>query len=169
MTKPLMPILNEPQPKTLDITKVLEYGNGYLIIECVDGNKYKRHGGSLSWRNNNPGNLKYGDFSKKYGAVGAGYSGHAVFPNPKTGAKAQIALLFTEERGYNKLTILEAIRRYAPASDGNSPTKYAKYISGKLKVSLSTKLQDLSESKRSEMISAMQYYEGFDRGTISKL
>lgn len=164
-----MPILNEPQPKSLDISKVLEYGNGYLIVECVDGDRYKRLGGSLSWRNNNPGNLKYGDFTKSHGAVGAGYGGHAVFPNPKEGAKAQIDLLFSKEKSYYKLSILEAIKRYAPASDGNSPTRYAKYIAGKLKVSLGTKLQDLSESKRSDMITAMQYYEGFDRGTISKL
>jgi hypothetical protein len=44
-------------------------------------------------RNKNPGNLKYGDFAKRYGAVGADKDGFAIFRTMEEGAAAQQGLL----------------------------------------------------------------------------
>jgi len=169
----VMPILKNLGTDTLpspgDITKVISYGAGYLVVEAADGNKYKRSGGSLSWRNYNPGNLKFGDFAKKYGAIGPGYGQHSIFPNWKVGAEAQKALLFSDERGYNTKSISEAIAKYAPASDGNSPKEYAAYVAKKLGVTKTTKLSDLSEKKKLKLVEVMTTYEGYKEGTVIKL
>jgi hypothetical protein len=174
--RPLMPILRpigtplSPAKSTpTTYTKIISYGKGYLILEASDGKKYKRSGGTLAWRNLNPGNLKFGDFAKSKGAIGSGTGGHAVFPTLESGQAAQKALLFSVDRGYNKLSIQEAIAKYAPVSDGNKPRQYARYIAGQLNVSLDTKLRELSESKKNKMIEAMKSYEGYETGKVTEV
>ena len=175
MNKPLMPSLKpigeapEPTKAPVKLTKIVEYGNGYLIALGDDGKKYKRSGGSLSWRNHNPGNVKWGDFAKKYGALGSGFRGHAVFPDKKTGLEAQKALLFSSIRGYNKLSIRDAIAKYAPVGDGNKPRQYAIFVAGKTGVSTTTKLNELSEARKVKLIEAMTEYEGFKVGTVTEV
>lgn len=44
-------------------------------------------------RNKNPGNLKYGDFAIKHGAIAADKEGFAIFPTMEAGVAAQQALL----------------------------------------------------------------------------
>jgi len=55
--------------------------------------------GSLSFRQNNPGNLKFGPFAKAHGATGAGAGGHAIFPDYATGRAALRALVETKGAG----------------------------------------------------------------------
>jgi len=52
-----------------------------------------KSGATRNIRNNNPGNLKFGDYAKAHGATGADSGGFAIFPNMETGAKAQADLL----------------------------------------------------------------------------
>jgi hypothetical protein len=169
----VMPILKnlskEKLPTSTEITKIISYGPGYLVVQASDGNKYKRSGGSLSWRNNNPGNLKFGEFAKKRGAVGPGYGQHAIFPDVATGLQAQKELLFSDERGYNTKSISEAIAIYAPAGDGNSPKEYAAYVAKKLGVPKTTKLSALSDKKKIKLVEVMTTYEGYKEGTVVKL
>jgi hypothetical protein len=76
--------------------------------------------GSKSYRNNNPGNLKFAD---QPGATGADPQGFAIFPDYKTGFNAlhrQVGL--DAKRG---LSIQEFTDKYAPAQDGNDPKSYA--------------------------------------------
>lgn len=76
--------------------------------------------GSKSYRNNNPGNLKY---VKQPEATGADPQGFAVFPDYAHGLTAlhkQIAL--DAGRG---LTIQQFANKYAPVGDNNDPTTYA--------------------------------------------
>lgn len=177
--KPLMPIL-KPLADTKSagatgtwtetkIKKIISYGSGWLTVELSDGSRQKRYNGTLSWRNNNPGNIKFGDFAKAEGAIGPGGGGHAVFPDLKTGRSAMKKLLFTSIRGYNTKTIRQAIATYAPASDGNKPDKYAKYVASQLQVSLDTKLNGLSETLKEKMLTAMMAYEGFKNGDLKKV
>lgn len=44
-------------------------------------------------RNNNPGNIKYGDFAKRMGATGADSGGFAIFPSAQAGIAAIVANL----------------------------------------------------------------------------
>lgn len=79
--------------------------------------------GSVSYRNNNPGNLKY---AGQPGATGADSNGFAIFPDYATGLQAldnQITL--NASRGQ---TIAQFTSIYAPASDNNNPTSYAAQI-----------------------------------------
>ena len=46
----------------------------------VTGQWAVKNGGSRSWRNNNPGNLRYGTFAQNHGAIGRDRGGMAIFP-----------------------------------------------------------------------------------------
>lgn len=159
------------------IERIIGFGNGYLDVLMNDGNRYRRQGGTISWRNCNEGNLKIGNFARSKGAIGAGWGNHAVFPTLEISRKAKYDLLFTPIRGYNNLTILQAMNKYAPISDkgkgvpkgGNQPNKYATFIGKALNVSTSTKLSHLSENKKQQMLDAMRRYEGFKQGTIKRI
>ena len=48
---------------------------------------------SASFRNCNPGNIKYGDYAKELGATGPSPVGFAVFPSYEAGRKALIQFL----------------------------------------------------------------------------
>ena len=63
-----------------------------------DGSTHQRIGGSRAWRNKNEGNIVYGSFARRYGAIGhdQNVAGHtmAVFPTEEAGRRAKAALLF---------------------------------------------------------------------------
>src|SRR5947209_2681255 len=69
-----------------------------------------RLGGDRNWRNNNPGNLEYGDFAKAHGAIGTD-GRFAIFSNETMGTNAVVALLKTSS--YQSLTIRQAMITYA--------------------------------------------------------
>ena len=95
--------------------------------------------GSVAYRNNNPGNLKY---VGQAGATGADANGFANFPNYNTGLQAlddQIQLY--AGRG---LSVQGMMQIYAPASDGNDPNSYAAQVASALGVDPSTSLLALS-------------------------
>jgi hypothetical protein len=67
-------------------------------------------------RNNNPGNIKFGEFAKRMGATGADDQGHAIFPDRETGFKAAETLLGT--KGYSGLTLGQTGQRWAAGDPG---------------------------------------------------
>lgn len=117
----------------------------------------KRMGGSRSWRNNNPGNIEYGPFARSMGATGTD-GRFAVFPDYKSGRNAQEKLLF-EGQNYKNLTLAQAIRRWAPASENNVPA----YIAA-MKADPSTRMRDFTPDQRSTLLDAMQRHEGWKVG-----
>lgn len=79
-------------------------------------------------RNNNIGNIKDGPFAKmQAGYKGADPEGHAIFETPQHGAQAMDSLLDTYGRKGMK-TVRDVVSRWAPASDGNDPDAYAKFV-----------------------------------------
>jgi len=68
-------------------------------------------GGSRSWRNNNPGNIKYGEFARLNGAIGQDSDGFAIFPDVQTGRNAMVSLL--QSANYSNLTVDAAMRRWS--------------------------------------------------------
>lgn len=88
--------------------------------------------GSLSQRNRNPGNLRLTNYQRKaYGAV-AGDKGFAKFPSYEAGFQALMDDIRAKIMGgsahinYQKNpTLLDYVKVYAPASDGNDPVRYA--------------------------------------------
>jgi hypothetical protein len=140
------------------IAGVIGGGKGFTDVVYDDGSK-DRITGNLNFRNNNPGNLEYGELAQKYGAVGTD-GRFAVFPDYETGRKAQEALLF-ESGVYDGMTIGSAIAKYAPVGDGdNDPVRYARNVSAALGVPVDTPLEALTPEQRSIMLTAMEKQEG---------
>jgi hypothetical protein len=150
------------------IAKVIDSGPGWLSVFDTKGNKFKFSGGTISWRNNNPGNIVYGSFAAENGAVNRDYKHFSVFPTYEDGQKAQKKLLFATDSVYYKLSIVDAIRRYAPADDGNNPKEYANFVSKKIGIDRTTPLYKLTDAQQDAMIAAMQQLEGFKQGKIEK-
>lgn len=122
-------------------------------------------GGSRSFRNNNPGNLKYSKFTAAAGATGADADGFAIFPDPTTGANAQRSLLFTTPE-YKNLTLQSAISRYAPAGDNNDPDKYFRDVMGWTsgKLDPNAPLSSYTPEQQTVLTDAMRRKEGWISG-----
>jgi hypothetical protein len=150
----------EAVASALGFGKVVEAGPGYTTVQDSSGKVVKRTG-ARNWRNNNPGNLIYGDFAKKNKAIGTD-GRFAVFPTYEDGRKAKESLLF-EGSGYKNLDISHAIARYAPESE-NNVTMYINTVSKAAGVPASTPLSALNSSQRHSILSAMEKVEGFKVG-----
>ncbi len=109
---------------------------------------------SLSWRNNNPGNLRFGDFAIRHGATHES-NGFAVFPNYESGFSALVALLNTKT--YRELTLDAAINRYAPTSENNTEN-YISFIEKQTGFIRTELLKNLDSEKIALVI---QKFEGW--------
>ncbi len=121
-----------------------------------DGKIYEASGGSRAWRNNNQGNLEYGNFARNNGAIGTD-GRFAIFPDPATGFNAMAGLLATSS--YQKLTIEGAINRYAPPNE-NNVENYLKSIEKQTGFLRSTPMNSLSKDNLLKLAKAMAKHEG---------
>lgn len=141
------------------------YADGRATVyKNADGTLTRREGGSLAWRNNNPGNIKCGDFSRSMGAIGCGPSGFAVFPDEKAGEKAIHALLKTNS--YNNLSIAKAMERYAPPKENNTEL-YINQITKATGLDRNTPMNALSDAQREQFVKAIRKHEGWIVGKES--
>ena len=97
--------------------------------------------GSISFRNNNPGNLK---FANQYGTVGIDQYGHAIFDSYESGWQALLNQLKIAFNGTSKVyaptdTLYQFFSKYA---EGNSK-EYAEYVASALSVSPETQLRQI--------------------------
>src|SRR5574337_432171 len=116
---------------------------GMTVVYSGDSSVLVKKNGTIAWRNNNPGNLVCGSFSKSHGAVGCN-NGKAVFPDTEAGRKAQTALLKTPK--YQNSTIEETIKAYAPPKE-NPTEKYIQYVTNKTGMSRDKKLSDMTSQE----------------------
>lgn len=149
-----------PQPQDLGFAKVLGAGKGWTEVAGPDGKSVRREG-ARNWRNNNPGNIEYGDFAKRLGAIGTD-GRFAVFPSYEAGRKAKASLLF-ENPNYKDKTLSAAISRYAPSFE-NDTGGYISAVAKATGVSPDTVLSNLTPDQREAMMDAMQKVEGFRPG-----
>jgi hypothetical protein len=122
-------------------------------------------GGSRAWRNNNPGNLKEGPFSRENGSIGKDSGGYAIFPDAETGMDAMKTLLNST---YREKSVGEMVDEYAPAEDGNNTTAYKNFLSNK-GFPPETEIADLDSDELSELAGAMAQLEGNKAGTIGEI
>lgn len=94
--------------------------------------------GSLSYRNNNPGNLRPGSLA--VGATGVN-GGYAVFPDYQTGWNALVGLIQSNQ--YYGDTLTQFFQTYAPAADNNNPAAYAAGVAAQLGVDANTPISQL--------------------------
>ena len=92
-------------------------------------------------------------------------NGFAIFPNEQAGAQAQVSLL--KASVYQKLSIFNAIERYAPAKDKNDPRKYADFIKKETGTDVdNVKFEELTDDQFEDVYGAMRRYEGAIEGAV---
>jgi len=144
------------------ITEIVQSGAGFNVVR-YDTGRIERRTGTRNWRNNNPGNIEFGDFARRYGAIGTD-GRFAIFPTYETGRRAKEALLF-ETSSYSNLTIAQAITRYAPPTENNT-TAYINTVANSIGVDPNTPLQNLTPQQRQIMLNSMERVEGFRPGNV---
>ena len=141
------------------------YADGRATVyRTPDGKLVRREGGSLAWRNNNPGNIRAGAFAKSLGAIGVGPGGFAIFPDAETGARAVGALMRTQN--YKNLSIADAIARYAPPSENNTAA-YQAAIRKQTGLDSTRKISTLSDAELGRVVNAIRQHEGWKEGKTS--
>ncbi|MEI9716001.1 hypothetical protein V5049_11210 [Moellerella wisconsensis] len=135
-----------------------------------------REGGSRSWRNNNPGNIEYGDLAKKYGAIGTD-GRFAIFPTEEMGNRAKNHLLFESNRaktlstkgdygaglGYKDKTLSQAIRAYAPQEENPTDAYISRVLSSVGGVD--KKMGEYTRAEREVLLAAFKSVEGWKVGS----
>lgn len=173
------------------IRKVLGIQDTKRIFETADGGTQVRTGGTVSWRNNNPGNLKFeyaGSADKtvqskrtkaqalaaaqrRYtGVVDLDQFGNAIFSTEAHGRDAKAALL----RGtHGARTVEEMLPKYA-ISDYSGTANHAAYAAGIHKTAEAKgvnlrgkKISELSAAEMDALLDGMKKVEGFKAGTVS--
>ncbi|MEP5730837.1 MAG: TIGR02594 family protein [Sulfitobacter sp.] len=131
-----------------------------ILLVDNEGREFLRVGGSRSWRNFNPGNIRKGGFSDNHGAIGDDGS-FAIFPSKKAGQRAIEALL----RGgsYGPLTIAGAINRYAPPTENNT-SSYVNFVVQKTGLNRDDILDDLKIVDIRKIVRAIEQMEGWTAG-----
>ena len=155
-----------PDSNPGDPTDYLGHGKeifNYVIHadEIARGRPHMRnHEGSFAWINNNPGNITGVPGGHDFGQYPGKFNWHnfLIFPTWADGYNAIGMLLRTAS--YVDLSILDAFKRYAPASDGNDPVAYANAVATALGVSVSTRVGDLDDAQIGVMQDKIQEIEG---------
>jgi hypothetical protein len=117
--------------------------------------------GSFSWMNNNPGNITGVRGGPDFGQYAGKFSWHnfLIFPDWSTGFDAIAKLL--RGPGYASLSILDAFKKYAPASDGgNNPVQYANDVATALNIDVNTLVGDLNDDQMVVLQNKVQDIEG---------
>jgi len=121
----------------------VEYDNGVTHV-----------GGDRNWRNNNPGNIRSGQWSRAHGAIGA-ENGFAIFPTAAAGRRALDELLAGST--YRNLTLERAIGRYVA------------FLSRMAGVEASTKLSDFTAKQMTALKKWISTFEGTRKGAVVTL
>jgi hypothetical protein len=151
---------------TLSLFVRIEEKNDLRIIYFrEDGSSAIYVGGTRNWRNNNPGNIGYGNgnLAKKLGAIGKA-GGFAVFPNYETGRKAIFSVLKKDD--FQGRTVSKAIEVWAPKEDGNNTELYKKHIQVWTQIDLTRLISSLSAEELEKLVKAIEKKEGSRSGKI---
>jgi hypothetical protein len=135
--------------------------HGKVIITNDDGSREIRSGGSLSWRNNNPGNMISGLSS--HPSIGMN-EGRAIFPSEQAGMEAALANLQTPT--YQTKTVGDAIATWAPAKDHNDPVEYAKDVFDWTGIAVDTPMKTLTPDQLQSVAKAIRRREGWWEGKV---
>lgn len=153
---PALPIFNHG-PKTVKVQKT---SNGVRYI-MDNGDAIERRGGTIAWRNNNPGCIRYTANAVSMGAIGKA-GGFAIFPDEQTGMRAIETLLLSED--YRDLTIARAITKYAPPHENNT-TDYISHLCYATGLNKHQKIRDLNDSTMTKVVHTIRKLEGWIEGT----
>lgn len=138
----------------------------------ANGTTTTKSGGTISWRNNNSGNLMYSSVqkAKQDGAIELDTKGYAIFASEADGDKAREKVI---KRNWGNLTIETMIHKYAPADDGktpalkgNNPAQYTTSVAKYSGLSKHLKINELNNSQMQSLLEAMKKHEGYKVGSV---
>lgn len=138
----------------------------------ANGTTTTKSGGTISWRNNNSGNLMYSSVqkAKQDGAIELDTKGYAIFASEADGDKAREKVI---KRNWGNLTIEAMIHKYAPADDGktpalkgNNPVQYTASVVKHSGLSKHLKINELNNSQMQSLLEAMKKHEGYKVGSV---
>lgn len=144
-----------------------------VVYYDTDGNKtiryYDKNGkiGTHAWRNNNPGNLAWGDGShaRETGCIGKA-KGRPVFPDYDTGKQSMRLLL--KKDFYQRLTLNELPKKYtgvpADKPDTQEVEDYRKAIRVQTKFDMKRTVKALNNDEYEKLLKAMEVHEGWKEG-----
>lgn len=165
--QPPVPAMDRPEPPPAGATSRFVFARSTMprTVSYIDdaGREEIREGGSRSWRNCNPGNIRKGDFSISCGAIGDDGS-FAIFPDEDTGSQAIVSLL--KSKSYIELSLRDAVFRYAPPSENDS-TAYLNALSKGTGIAPDTTLRALSAQDFRKVAAFIKKIEGWKPGFVS--
>lgn len=132
-----------------------------VIYTDDSGKHYRFSGGTLAWRNHNPGNVWPGEISKKHNQIGIAYK-FAVFPDYKSGHNALIEVLLSK---YQTYTIPKLMQKYAPPFENNT-RKYIKFLLEQTGVSRDKKIEKFSSEEFEKLWKGIEAMESSKEGNI---
>lgn len=119
----------------------------YSFVPSNSTSKTLPQGGSIAVSHNNPGNIKFGEFAKKYGATEGRRATDggvfAQFPDVETGLKAKQDLLLGS--GYRNLTVDQAMKRWS--NNGYGGELYPEIANKKISDLSDEELSSLSQKQ----------------------
>ena len=112
---------------------------------------------SKSFRNNNPGNIRFGKWAAARGASDS--EGFAKWATAIEGTAALVGLLAGVS--YRNLDLIGVFQRYAPSSDNNRPNEYAAFVAQKAGVPMGLMLADMDPFQVLKVAEAITLFEGW--------
>lgn len=162
--QPPVPSLDRPEPpppgapgRFVAARRTLPRTVAYVDAQ---GREVLREGGSRSWRNNNPGNIRKGSFTENAGAIGDD-GAFAIFPDEESGFAAIVALL--RAPSYASLSLHDAIFRYAPPAE-NQSDRYLAFVMQHSGVGRDEVLRDIGAAALKRVARAIREMEGWTPG-----
>ncbi|HUC62505.1 MAG TPA: hypothetical protein VMF53_11160 [Alphaproteobacteria bacterium] len=141
------------------------HGRGrQVVIQNPDGSTEIRTGGTISWRNNDPGNMHSGSFTAGAGQIGTN-GVLAVFPDYATGYNALTSRLGSPE--WSDKTLGQALHDWAPPNE-NDTARYIAAISARTGLSQNRTLGSMNAAQIDSVAQAIQHQEGWKAGTVSR-
>jgi hypothetical protein len=136
-----------------------------IIYYRKDGSSAIYIGGQRNWRNNNPGNIGYGNgiLVKRLGAIGKA-GGFAVFPSYEIGRTAIFGVL--KQDSFQNRTVSKAIEVWAPTEDNNDTELYKKHVQLWTSIDLKRQIKSLTEEELEKLVWAIEKKEGGKPGKI---
>jgi hypothetical protein len=135
-----------------------------VIYTDDDGKHFRFSGGTLAWRNHNPGNAHPGHISKKHNQIGIAYK-LAVFPDYESGHEALLDVL---KITYANSSIDEMMKSYAPPYENNTK-KYIKFLHDVTGVKDNKKIKDFTPSKFEKLWKGIEKMESAKEGTVTQV
>ncbi len=125
----------------------------------IDGRRHTKIGGSLAWRNNNPGNITCGA-GLIFDSIACN-GRFLVFPGESVGARAIVLQLKNPK--YQSKTVGGAIARWAPPNENNTAA-YQRSIEQGTGLSLNTPMSSLSDAQLTRVAQVIKKIEGWIPG-----